>query len=162
NADVLETKITAAGEIVSRKRGTLPQKLPDDLMTAVNGNEGFTPESISWAGHDGQLIAIVKGKAPGGMELQVAINRVGERFNLDSKGKVAGPQEDWRLQLVVSMDGKGEVSAGRSLDIALFTCGPLIWIAMILGGWLVAHKAMAPVREMAGAAKRIELTNLGE
>jgi two-component system OmpR family sensor kinase len=161
---LIELKVRPDGKVDegSRKEQELPKTLPSDLVQRIMGLNSYTFDSLSWAAHAGQLIAIVRRKMPRGGTFEVAVNRLGERFVLNTLGDVTGPDPEWLLHVSVALDASTEVVSRRALSLALYIGGPLTWIAMVLGGLYVARKAMSPVQNIVEAVQGIEPTQLGQ
>jgi two-component system OmpR family sensor kinase len=160
---LLAAKVALDGSVLDARRRDLPRTLPSDLVRMVmDGVDSYIFDSLSWAAHSGQLIAVARRKKPRGGIFEVAVNRVGERFALNAMGEVTGPEPEWKLHVSVALDATSEVVARRSLYLALSIGGPLTWIAMVLGGLYVARKAMSPVQDIVEAVQRIEPTQLGQ
>lgn len=162
---IRELALTDEGRVLQGDTDDLdtPVAMPADLLAIVTAGMGARELRFSsWKAHNGQLLAIVTGIDDRGEEIEVGVNRLGERFVLDEGGNVVEPDRESRLWVVAVADATTEVVTRARVLTALCVGVPLIWFAVVLVGWYVTRRALSPVDRIVETVERIEVSRLAE
>ncbi len=156
-----ELEFSQDGELIETDRKKLLQEVPADLQRLITADVPL--EDIAFAGwqpYHGQLIAVITGVDGTGARREIAISRLGERFELDEDGRIVRPAGPSRLWVVTAVRAQDEIVATRRSLIAVVAAFAILWVLGVVGSWWVTRQAMSPVQRIVSTLEAIEVSNL--
>jgi len=160
---ILELTIADTGELVEIEIVDLPRQLPEGMEIYTTSNELLDQTRITgWQTCEGELIALVQGRLDNGQTAQMAVNRLGESFNIESDGRIQGRHSDSRLWVVAAYDLEKDLAQNRSSGYAIVLGGSVMWFLIVLVAWLVTRHSLRRVDQIIGQVQRINPAQMDE
>ncbi len=158
---ILEMTLAHDGELLESEPEDLPGQLPEGMATDLteNGTDDDV-RIVQWQPFAGSLIAIVDVPRSDGSAERVAINRLGERYDIGADGKIAGRSADSELWVVAAYDLNRDLAAHRAVSRAVAGGGLLMWLLIVGIAWAVTRQAMKRVDAIISEVQQIDPAHL--
>ena len=159
---IAEIKISESGEVLKAKGEPIPKEIDPSFLSHI-------PEAVRpvgalrhhWKAWNGQIIAVIDGTTANGNSTRVAMNPLGELFELDENGEVVGPDPQSRVMVLAAVDVSSEISRKQALRLGMLLGAPALWLVLTIIGWFVTRRAMSPIEGIVEATKHVHLSDLG-
>ena len=167
--DRLCSALDTLAAAVEREPNGLEWEAQQRHLTLGQGQE---PEEVRWEVRDGEGTIVARSPnlegagLPQGQGLAAGHWRLARR-ELKADGTPSGEKSDAdkrlheRLVLTAGLDVRPVRKALRSLAVALGVLSAGLWLGSALAGRWMCRRALAPLAEMAGSAREMDVADLG-